>query len=54
MEILGFLFGIIGCVLVGWFANAKRNRNGVAWGLLAVLITPIIAFVILLFLKKLD
>jgi heme A synthase len=49
MDILIFL--IIFSALVGWWAN-KLGRNGWLWFVVAVLISPLITAVILLFMGR--
>ena len=51
METLFFLF--IFSVIVGAFANTK-NRNGFGWFLIAMFISPLLAFILLLVLPPIQ
>jgi hypothetical protein len=51
MEFFIFLFFILG--LLGFFAN-KLNRNWAGYILLALLITPLLTFLLLLILGKYE
>jgi hypothetical protein len=39
------------CVIVGMFAQIRRNRHGLGWGVAAIVLSPLIAFLLLLVLK---
>jgi phosphate/sulfate permease len=39
------LFWIGGAIATGMFASIRRNRNGFGWFVLALLISPILAFI---------
>jgi len=47
MTLLAFFFWIIFSVTVGKIARDKMNRNGVAWGFAAILISPLVAAILL-------
>jgi hypothetical protein len=36
-------FWLFFCMLVGIFANQRRNRSGIGWFLLALLVSPLVA-----------
>jgi hypothetical protein len=42
------------CVLVGLFANQRRNRSGIAWFLLAFLFSPLVAFLLVAVLREVN
>ncbi len=48
MILLLFVFILVLSVLVGMFAARRRNRSGFGYFLLAILISPLLAFLILL------
>jgi hypothetical protein len=52
MEIFLVWFGL--AVLVGIFAETRRNRNGVAWFFWAVLISPLLAGILLAILREIP
>lgn len=53
MEVIfGFIFWVVFCVLVGKFASSK-GREAVLWGVLALFVSPLIAFVIIALLPDL-
>lgn len=51
MEI-GFVGWFFLSVAVGLYATNHRNRSGLGWFLIAVLISPLIAFILLLVMKN--
>src|SRR4051812_35253511 len=51
MFILGWLFF---SVAAGMFASIRRNRNGGAWFAVALVFSPLVAFVLLLILHPLG
>ncbi|MDE2811723.1 MAG: hypothetical protein OXM01_01785 [Gemmatimonadota bacterium] len=46
MEI--FLFWIAFAVVVGVIADKSKNRNGVGWALLSLLISPVLGLILVL------
>ena len=46
-----FLLWFFFSIAAGMFAHIRRNRNGVEWFLIAFLISPLVAFVLLAILK---
>lgn len=48
-----FISWIVFATLVGWFATT-RNRSALNWFLLALLISPLLSFLILLFKSRLS
>ena len=54
MEFLIFLSWIFFAFAVGMFANIRRNRSGLGWGLLALIISPLFAFILVAVLKELP
>jgi hypothetical protein len=49
MFILLWLFF---CFLVGLFANQRRNRSGLGWFLIALIISPIVSFLLVVILRE--
>ena len=54
MELVIFLGWIFCAFLVGLFADIRRKRFGFGWFLLALLISPIFAFIFVAILKELP
>ena len=52
MEI--FLFWIAFSVAVGMFAHHRRGRNGLGWGLISLLISPLLAIVFVAVLPSIE
>jgi hypothetical protein len=51
MELIGFWLGA--SVLIG-FAAAARNRSGFGWMLLALIVSPLLALIVLLLMRRGD
>ena len=52
MEMLFFLTWTAFSIAVGMFAHIRRNRNGFGWGVLAFIISPVIAGVFCAILRE--
>ncbi len=52
MELL--LLWLVLAVLVGVFASVRRNRSGVGWAVLAVLLSPLVAGILVAILLPLS
>jgi hypothetical protein len=52
MEFFIVLFWIAFSVLVGVFAQVRRNREGIVWFFLALILSPIIAGVLVAILRE--
>jgi hypothetical protein len=48
------LYYILLCVAVGMFAGIRRNRNEIGWFFLAILLTPLLAFIFVAILMPLP
>jgi hypothetical protein len=42
------------CVLVGLFANQRRNRSGFAWFLVSFVFSPLVGFLLVAVLREAD
>jgi hypothetical protein len=49
-----FLIWLFAAVLVGVMASGRRNRNGVGWFFLAVLISPLLAGLLVMAMRTLE
>jgi hypothetical protein len=47
-----FVFWVAFSVAVGVFASVRRNRNGFGWGLLALIISPLLAAIFCAILRE--
>ena len=57
MELLifpWFVFWLAFSVIVGVFASQRRNRSGFGWFVLALLISPVLAFLLCVAMKEND
>jgi len=52
MEFVFFLSWMFFAVAVGMFASIRRNRSGLGWSILAVIISPLFAFILIAILKE--
>jgi hypothetical protein len=49
--LLLFVFWLFLCIAAGMFANIRRNRDGTGWFLIALIASPLVAFLLLAILK---
>jgi hypothetical protein len=54
MEMWIVLLWLFFCVLVGLFANQRRNRSGVAWFLVSFVFSPLVGFLLVAVLREAD
>jgi hypothetical protein len=54
MEFYIVVFWIAFSILVGVFAHVRRNRSGIAWFILALILSPVIAGALVAILREED
>lgn len=53
VEIFGwFIFWFIAAILVGVFANVRRNRSGFGWFLLSLILSPVLTGILVAILER--